>query len=1659
MVADRKPMSSSYEANFFQLLERFSSNVDRDEERNEALISMLATREFQLSPKGLERFRQECIDKLKPAMERLMAAQNKSWADAWVFVVEQMGVYLHSDNKFLNSMLSVLEAGMKRKEEEAMRLSLGCWVVLIDNFALSPKMIMAQRRVSLLTIPLKAKNVREAEVVEIKFKVWWRLFLALGVHTDLHVESATKPFLIYAFGPFDQSTSHLLSKFPSVAKLALNLLTALVATGVADLNFETEFRRQMPFIKEDKAFLCLAEWIVRSINALLQHPEPLPAKPLEVLLTATFHRINSLYKDNPAVASDALALLLKVLRNSLAPSVLTHEPHRELLLATVEAALQKLSEKLLDSKLKNLDSTSPRDCFFKLLCCPNHLLMHAKPTISKIEEKQFVLLEKLMTMQGTLVNQPDRLARVILLENALNELQEKASDADVARKCFHLWEQCCRFLPKIPREYSSQEANQLAQKAFLELLLLPFRVILVSGLVEGESSIVYALKNLFFSYSEIVHLSLSVDKEDPCKQLYAELVRLLERDELSPPAFQLTVKIVYKFAPARTSIHYTKFFGKSGGHEAERAELQLLSRLIGLLCTLAPKDPAAAGKSTPLVAKALGKLVLLVNSSDVIIESINLFHQLFTHSPVNHWPSNRMDVTDPWSSIVTPFKRVWADVARLQPALEELKPKLESLIEHRDVKVCNAANEMLSCYSQSTDSQSSQDSTTPVQRIKPSRKRSFLNVTQPTPPAPVSQTVQTPPSQKYLPGKPSLEDLDSQDFVKIPSQPKMKKPLTPHQKEVKKRRRDDIPALYQGLSQEADHSQDTQDSLPIVEPLKETAVVTAPFAPSVWDEEAVDIDLVSARNTSLTPNDENSSPVKQSDENKSMNFQEELLLPPPQPASDEEMKIKPDSIEDDLVENSQTFPTIPVQSEARPDPEQTAQTLRTCNRQGVALPAVKASKEVEKEEEKEVVAPTSKRKSSTPVRGAGLKNLKGGRAATMLGLVKTKETKQPEAASVPQQVMSILKTPSDTVTEKQNNTSPVGKSGNILVETPVSSSRKRSNLKKDKTDESPSPKRSKRVSFAEPVVSGQQDSPKILQDPHVYQGYYQRFSKKLKSSRKLSMINKPVDDEDLKPLLDYEIFRDEPLIPALCESKIPASSIVGKLTTPELQNELLQWLEERKIKTLHDFNLLSGQGVSELPISEPKTVLFVNVLMDFAKDLPTQSNPNGDDSDWKDSTELRETLIDKLNNEESAPLPRYFDSIPSIETVTTHQDTIPVIEEVVTPPEIESPEIIEKVPEEAEAPPVEVAAEETTDEDLSPDLIESSLEQDSETKIDVPAESSVEATEEKTEKTCKSAEELFNMLSESEKEKFRLMFAPIKDEKHPAETVREALSDLPSLDTVFTDIEDKVCEALPLSTIENRVCSLLQTDASFLSDLPARDLLKPVSDKALAEEVLRRLQNGVVDPENSTDALRSFFLGKISVGDVLCRLKPGTLSSKLDLKELLVEASDRAEEPLVDQTASDALEKLASCLPFSTLERVLCEHKSLDEETALRCIRVLMTHTSEDKVVDLMAAVRLMVDETEGRKLLLDLLLKKVEDGEVMTAFGQKRITDLMTVGVLSGDVNAQEAINDVFCAEHIVEAACGLLQDGASEAHLNKLLDAFPRDILAAWVAGLILQ
>jgi hypothetical protein len=385
----RKVMNSSTELQFFHFVRQLV-DISSDDSRTKTLKSLASMRNLQLSPKGFNQFRQECSDSLKSIMEILMQQQNKLWSTIWVFIVEQMGQELHVDNKFLNSMLSILEQGMKRKDTVSMIWSLSCWKVLIDNFALGQKMISTPRRVTLLTIPLKAKNIKDLSVLEQKFKLWWHLLVSLREFVDIHTETVTKPFLLFTFGPFEQGESHLLSKFPGASSFALEFLTSFVATGVVDkeLNELTlRFKSPRPLINDSKVFLCLAEWIIKCTEILFKQPCEMKSLEFRVLISALIVRISILCKDNLSFGGDMLAMFLNMLKNTLFGLIVLNHRYKDLLLHATETALDVLPATLMDTKLKNLNHFTPRDFLFKLLCEKEHLLLQAAPTISKTEEK------------------------------------------------------------------------------------------------------------------------------------------------------------------------------------------------------------------------------------------------------------------------------------------------------------------------------------------------------------------------------------------------------------------------------------------------------------------------------------------------------------------------------------------------------------------------------------------------------------------------------------------------------------------------------------------------------------------------------------------------------------------------------------------------------------------------------------------------------------------------------------------------------------------------------------------------------------------------------------------------------------------------------------------------------------------------------------------------------------------------------------------------------------------------------------------------------------------------------------------------------------------------------------------------------------------------
>jgi hypothetical protein len=166
---------------------------------------------------------------------------------------------------------------------------------------------------------------------------------------------------------------------------------------------------------------------------------------------------------------------------------------------------------------------------------------------------------------------------------------------------------------------------------------------------------VKALKSLFFLYSEVEHLSLTVvaprqagkplpKKESPLQKFYNTLSNLLTQDKYPAMTCQVLIKVISKFVSVRSNASYTKLFGKSSDHEAEMAELKLLGKFTALLISLAADTPQQTGKMCSYVAKGLENVVLLVSSAEATVEAINIFYELLTKTPLSFWPNNRMEV-------------------------------------------------------------------------------------------------------------------------------------------------------------------------------------------------------------------------------------------------------------------------------------------------------------------------------------------------------------------------------------------------------------------------------------------------------------------------------------------------------------------------------------------------------------------------------------------------------------------------------------------------------------------------------------------------------------------------------------------------------------------------------------------------------------------------------------------------------------------------------------------------------------------------------------------------------------------------------------------------------------------------------------------------------
>ncbi|CAK9821322.1 Telomere-associated protein RIF1 [Anthophora retusa] len=146
----------------------------------------------------------------------LVTACELDWATQWNVSIQFLGVDLHRGAGLINNLLSVEEKAFKSTDTIIRRQAFLSWKLLVDNFALDPQELATARRIKLLCIPLNAKNSKTELIALTKLEVWWHVIIKLYKDISKFVNPVITQFLDFCFGPLGD-TPLLSSKFDIVA--------------------------------------------------------------------------------------------------------------------------------------------------------------------------------------------------------------------------------------------------------------------------------------------------------------------------------------------------------------------------------------------------------------------------------------------------------------------------------------------------------------------------------------------------------------------------------------------------------------------------------------------------------------------------------------------------------------------------------------------------------------------------------------------------------------------------------------------------------------------------------------------------------------------------------------------------------------------------------------------------------------------------------------------------------------------------------------------------------------------------------------------------------------------------------------------------------------------------------------------------------------------------------------------------------------------------------------------------------------------------------------------------------------------------------------------------------------------------------------------------
>ncbi|XP_053989570.1 telomere-associated protein RIF1-like [Hylaeus volcanicus] len=200
------------------------------------------------------------------------------WATQWNVSIQFLGVDLHRGAGLINNLLSVEEKAFKSTDTIIRRQAFLSWKLLVDNFALDPQELATARRIKLLCTPLNAKNSKNELIALTKLEVWWHVIIKLYKDIRKFVNPVITQFLNFCFGPLGD-TPLMSSKLDILASpgkrffktkvIAVDALCQLLVTKQENTVFSPILEERLPHSISDSVFQECYKSIIHSVGEAL----------------------------------------------------------------------------------------------------------------------------------------------------------------------------------------------------------------------------------------------------------------------------------------------------------------------------------------------------------------------------------------------------------------------------------------------------------------------------------------------------------------------------------------------------------------------------------------------------------------------------------------------------------------------------------------------------------------------------------------------------------------------------------------------------------------------------------------------------------------------------------------------------------------------------------------------------------------------------------------------------------------------------------------------------------------------------------------------------------------------------------------------------------------------------------------------------------------------------------------------------------------------------------------------------------------------------------------------------------------------------------------------------------------------------------------------